>query len=305
MPCFHFNAWLHKQLYRGRESPDSILFCDLDGTLLKDGKAAGDFVHYWKTYEKENNAILVYNTGRPIEFVVQKVREGDLYPVEFTICSQGLNVYCNEELWQPWVARMRSLNYTIKLVDFIEDQLRNMDVKPCKLSVNRHDFCLRWWVYGGESLSQCVDIYLLVCKSVVTTPACSLLMWTAAEINERFSDNDVWKEWGIGCDLHTAQDQGSKAPAAQFLVDWFNQKSNGLSSENIIWAGDAMNDSGMVKTGWKGIVVGNSDKDLQVCARKENVCGGRTYVSALSTAQGVIEGLQWWSAQSFGFKNRR
>ena len=291
----YFRYWLEKHCQTRKECPDSVVFCDLDDTLLQKGQATGKFMPYWKIYEKQNNAALVYNTGRPMEFVAKKMREGELHFVEFVIANQGKNVYCNEKMWQPWVTRMRNFNFTIKLVDFIEDQIRNIDIEPCKLSVDRHGFSLRWWISGGESLSHCSEAYMRVCKYVVITKAASLWMYTEAEIEEEFSENDYWKQWGIECELQCAQDDGSKAPAAQFLMNWFNQQSNGISTMQAIWAGDGMDDEGMLTTGWQGIVVGNADEHLKVAARKANACGGQTYVSASPTGNGVVEGLRWWS----------
>ena len=281
-----------------KECPKIVFFCDLDNTLLENEQGAGRFLHYWKSYATKNDAALVYNTGRPLEFVEKKIREGQLHSTEFVISNNGLNVYCNGAMWPPWVTRMRGFNFTIKLVDFIEDQIRHMNIEPCKLSVDRHDFSLRWWVWGGESLSQCIETYLHVCKSVVTTPACSLWMYAKGELETMFIDNDRWKHWGIGCEMFCAEDQGSKAPAAKFLMKWFNQPSSSSSIYPLvqaIWAGDGMNDKGMLTTGWKGIVVGNGDDDLKVAARVDNACAGQTYVSESRTGDGVVEGLQWWS----------
>ena len=103
-------------LFEETEEPELIcvLFCDLDDTLMIKGKAAGNFRSYWNGYERKNNAALVYNTGRPMHFVARKIHEGELPPAEFVIANQGMNIYCNGQLWQPWVNRMRRLNFTIR-----------------------------------------------------------------------------------------------------------------------------------------------------------------------------------------------
>ena len=296
MVCAYLIPWLPKFLQRRKQCPENIFFCDLDDTLLKGNLHAGNFAPFWKySYEKQNKAVLVYNTGRPLEFVQQKISEGELLPVEFVIAGQGKNVYYKGELWQPWVTRMRSFNFTIEMVDVIESQLRKVDIAPSTVHWDRQDFSLRWFVAGGESLKECVKAYYKVYESVFVTPACWLWTYTEEEIEQQFSECDDWKEWGIGCELFCVQDHGSKAPAAEFLLNWFQQQSCGSCTPRAIWAGDGMNDEEMLYTGWRGIVVGNADEKLKNAARKANVGGTKAYLCTQPRGEGVIEGLKWWS----------
>ena len=134
------------------------------------------------------------------------------------------------------------------------------------------------------------------------TAACHLTKYDANEVEEHFGDNDYWQEYGIDCELNTAHDRGSKAPAAQFLLTWIGEQSKDDSTVQGIWAGDAMNDAGMLNTGWKGIVVGNADERLKKEARVLNESSGaeHVYLAARRAEEGVIEGMTYWTEHCTG-----
>ena len=250
-------------------------------------------MQYWrKHFVAQHSAALVYNTGRPIQFVLEKVRDGQLCPVEFVIANQGQNIYCNGKMWQPWVEHMRTCKFTIKLVDHVEELLRSVDVSPCTLTVDRHDFSLRFWIAGGESWLQCADRYRQVCLSVDSFPGCWLWTYSKDEIEKEFTKDDGWKHGGLGCELYCDRLKGSKAPGAQFLLRWFDQQSNDAVPVQAIWAGDGWNDEGMLSTGWKGIIPVNGVDELKEAAR-QNANGGYTFLSTLPTEEAVVEGLQF------------
>ena len=79
----------------------SMLFCDIDGTLLQRVKGPGLFMEYWKGYANRKQTILVYNTGQPLEFVLQKVADGEQFPAMMVIANQGASIYDGDSLWSP------------------------------------------------------------------------------------------------------------------------------------------------------------------------------------------------------------
>ena len=135
-----------------------MLFCDIDGTLLQRVKGSGLFMEYWKGYANTKQTILVYNTGRPLELVLQNVADGELYPAMMVIANQGANIYYGDSLWSPWVQYMAANGYTMELLDHMEEVVRGCDISPCQVQVERYDFSLRWWIKGGSSLEQCASM---------------------------------------------------------------------------------------------------------------------------------------------------
>ena len=95
------------------------------------------------------------------------INDGQLPRVDFAIGNQGQNIYDRGILWEPWIEYMRSVNFSLAKVNAIENVLRHVDVSPCSIQIDRHDFSLRWWVKGGSSWSDCATIYDRVCNDTV------------------------------------------------------------------------------------------------------------------------------------------
>ncbi len=71
---------------------EKIKMCvyDLDHTLLQGQQADREKVF---EFSKNNNHILVYSTGRPIQQVIPKITSGTLASPHYIVCNDGLHLY--------------------------------------------------------------------------------------------------------------------------------------------------------------------------------------------------------------------
>ena len=267
----------------------SMLFCDIDGTLLQRVRGPGLFMRYWIAYANTKQTILVYNTGRALEFVLQKVADGELFPAKMVIANQGANIYEGSSLWSPWVEYMAANGYTMELLDDIEKVVRECNISPCQVEVERFDLSLRWWIKGGSTLEQCASKYMLVCKALPMSSLYWLNVYTHQEIQEQFQEGD--QDWGIGCVMYSNLVKGSKASAAEFVERRITDQ--GKKTFLVMWAGDGENAMHMIETTFKGIVVNNAHPALIEACRQDRH-GDRIFRALADGENGVIEGLQYW-----------
>ena len=283
-----------KKVRDARSSLCAILFSDLDDTLLQRRHDSAEFMIFWAQYANEQQAELVYNTGRPCTFVQKLMHDGELPDVDFIIANQGHNIYYKGKLWDPWIRYMQSVNFLLSSVAHTADVLRHLDVTPCSIQIDHHDFFLRWWVKGGSSWNECANIYHRVCDSVPAFPSSRLYKYTPEEIATEFADNNWFEEYGMGCQLQSALIRDSKAPAAQFLYDHISRYCP--RRPLAMWAGDGDNDIGMLDTDVLAIVPYNACCGLKrACWQSEGTV--RTFLASSNFAQGVIEGLQHFADQ--------
>ena len=266
-----------------------MLFCDIDGTLLQRVKGPGLFMEYWKGYANRKQTILVYNTGRPLEFVLQKVADGELFPAMMVIANQGANIYYGDSLWIPWVEYMAASGYTMELLDQMEKVVCGCDISPCQVEVERFDFSLRWWIKGGSSLEQCASMYMLVCNALPLSSSYWLNVYTLQEIQEQFEE--WYQDWGIGCEVYPESVKESKAVAAEFVERRLTDQ--GAKPFLVMWAGDGKNDMHMIETTFKGIVVNNAHPALKEACRQDGY-RDRIFLALSAGENGVMEGLRYW-----------
>ena len=284
------------------ENVEEVVFLDLDNTLCGDDVAPEEFIKFWTSYAARRSAMLVYNTGRDQHQVNGWVQEGWLpKPSPFAINNDGANVYFDGQLWVPWAALLRTRQYTLAWVSYVEDLLLNMDVGNCKLRADRCDFNLRWWV-SGAGFEECIAHYCRVCDALPKMHGAFYHAYTKHELlhdplEECNSGKDWWKDRGIQASMKPAvAELHGKGVASTFLYEFLQDEFPTL--KRALWAGDGLNDMSMITcTTFDGILVANADRELKDAAAREK--GTRRIYEAKQTfAQGVIEGLVWHEQQN-------
>ena len=125
---------------RRRTCVDRILFSDLDNTLIGDDKKVEQqFIDEWLSYKKEHNAMLVYNTGRPLDQVLQWIEAKRLVPVQYVICNQGMNIYHNRQLFKPWMRFMENTKFELNVLDDLVKELATKNAKLIRDSDGKCD----------------------------------------------------------------------------------------------------------------------------------------------------------------------
>ena len=300
---------------RRRTCVDRILFSDLDNTLIGDeAKVEQQFIDEWLSYKKEHNAMLVYNTGRPLDQVLEWIEAKRLVPVQYVICNQGMNIYHNRQLFKPWMRFMENTKFELNVLDDLVKELATKNAKlirdsdgKCDLQIDRHDFMLRFFVFS-QDWELCKKHYTQICQQLEDTTHLPYKWWIFKDAELEEKDYFSWSRgessekqtgFSICCELLHDQLNSSKHVAARFLLQELQRQQ---ADRTIIpmWAGDGDNDLGMMRLHWRGIVVGNATKQLVDRANVQNSTIGpeRIYISQERNAEGVLDGLRYWKSNA-------
>ncbi|MFZ0544180.1 MAG: HAD-IIB family hydrolase [Candidatus Promineifilaceae bacterium] len=108
---------------------------------------------------------------------------------------------------------------------------------------------------------------------------------TYREVQQRLADSGLAAKaiFSAGRFLDLIAANGGKGEAIRFL-----QKQVGVPPEQVVVAGDSGNDVEMFVSPFRGIIVGNADKDLM------RLSGSHIYKATQFHAGGLLEGLHYW-----------
>lgn len=238
--------------------PIRLFASDLDGTLLGKLDAAQAFRETWNRQPEASRPLLCYNTGRLLDDVLSLVREKLLPPPDYLICGVGTLIYD--------FRRKRELKSFLTVLEegwdlaavetVVRSVLPEAERQPAH---NQTSYKSSWYLANAtpedlERLDEALEA-------------------AGQGINIVYSSSR---------DLDVLPKFANKGNALSWLI-----KHLEIPRESVLAAGDTGNDSAMLlKSGVKGIVVGNAQPELL-----EAVIGKEVFMARECFADGVLEGL--------------
>ena len=228
-----------------------LLATDLDGTFL-----AGQNLHKQKLYSiiRERNDIrLIFVTGRGLETVIPVLDDEEIPRPEYIICDVGATIV-NGDTLKP----------ILPLQTYIEDI----------------------WPGGVYVHNKIKEVKGLCLQEVPQSRRCSYYYNDDTDfthLNEiaRSVNCDVIKSAGKYVDIlpHGI----NKGYSLKQLINLLN-----IPAEYILVAGDTLNDLSLYKTGYKGVVVGDAEKNLLEATKNMD----HVYHANKPGCGGILESLE-------------
>lgn len=234
---------------------------DLDGTLAGDRQASRRFAEYWQSLEEVSRPVLVYNSGRLIEDIMEFVSEEGLPEADYLIGGVGTMISAASA---PHIAA----EYTSSLDDGYDARriAELLDVRPeLARQPERYQHAHKSsWYFHDASLDHIEQI----------------------EKELKASGLSVRLVYSSGRDLDVLPANADKGKALAWLCDRLD-----IALDEVVVAGDTDNDRGMfMLEGVRGIIPGNALGELTRFSDRD----GRIFRADRHRADGVIEGLSHW-----------
>jgi sucrose-6F-phosphate phosphohydrolase len=233
----------------------SLLVSDLDGTLLGDDRALGEFLDWYRT--REDRLGVVYSSGRFFDSIRESIEVYGLPEPDGIICGVGTEIHDlrrgervanwprNGDRWDAAVVRT------------VCAALVELEEQPGFL-LSRHKVS-----YYGHDLD---EAYLRGLEQQLTE-----------------AGQAVSIVYSSSRDLDILPVGTNKGTAAAFLADHW-----GVPHRQVVVAGDTGNDADMFRGDFRGIVVGNAFSELRALR------GANIYHAKAEFAAGVLEGVRYW-----------
>lgn len=237
-----------------------VVVADLDGTLVGDAAALERFAA-WHA-ENHRGHRLVYATGRLWPSIEQLFSVTALPVPDAAIAAVGTEIRDRSgQHWPGWADRMD---------DFDADAIR--------LALGRLD-----WL---SLQSEAAQTHLKASYDLV-----GLTESQEAEIVETLAREGLVGRivYSAGLHLDVIPPSAGKGMAARFLADSWR-----VPPEEVMVFGDTGNDADLFQHGFRGTVVGNALPELV------DVIGHDVYQSGLAFADGVLDGISYWSSEDAG-----
>lgn len=232
---------------------DFVLATDLDGTFLGGSEAQRAELYRFLNTQRERS-LLVFVTGRELEFILPLCEQPGFPRPDFIIGDVGTTVVHGTTLEpvqevQTWIeARWNNANARVKAMLADEPGLRLQDVEP-ERRVS--------YYYDPEVLKPSTLAKIETAGFDVITSADEYL--------------DVMPK-GV-----------SKGPTLLKFIE-----AQGLHRDDVVTAGDTLNDLSLFETGLQSIAMGNSEEKLVSAIRDLP----NAYHSPGPGAAGILDGLQ-------------
>lgn len=253
---------------RRRLKPIALLSSDLDGTLAGDAPATSRFRLKWQALDPEHRPVLVYNSGRLADDILNFVDEVGLPPPDYVI--GGVGTMLAGPRHTPRLANFPELSHftqrfsegwSLEKVDAVLGPLKDTVRQP---DGYQHAFKSSWYLLDASP------------------EALASIEHALAE-----AGLSVTMVYSSGRDLDILPRSADKGQALAWLCNEL-----GIGLDEVVVAGDTNNDRSMFELpAARGIVVANALPELLDMARDNPLI----YSAKTPFALGVVEGLVHWS----------
>lgn len=247
---------------RRRLKPIALLSSDLDGTLAGDTPATSRFRLKWEALDPEHRPVLVYNSGRLADDILNFVDEVALPAPDYVIGGVGTMLAGprHTSLLGHFAQRF-SEGWSLEKVDAVLGSLKDTVRQP---DGYQHAFKSSWYLLDASPET------LATIERALAEAGLSVTM-----------------VYSSGRDLDILPRSADKGQALAWLCNEL-----GIGLDEVVVAGDTNNDRSMFGLpGARGIVVANALPELLDMARDNPLI----YSAKQQFALGVVEGLVHWS----------
>jgi len=236
---------------------------DLDGTLAGNRQAARRFAEYWHSLEDVSRPVLVYNSGRLIEDIMEFVSEEGLPEADYLIGGVGtmISAASAPHLTAEYSGSLED-GYDARRIAELLDARPELVRQPERYQ-HAHKSS---WYFHDASLDHIEQI----------------------EKELKASGLSVRLVYSSGRDLDVLPGNADKGKALAWLCGRL-----GIALDEVVVAGDTDNDRGMfMLEGVRGIIPGNAYFELRRLAEERD----NVFLADRARADGVIDGLRHWRA---------
>ncbi|TIT02904.1 HAD-IIB family hydrolase [Mesorhizobium sp.] len=248
--------------------PIALLSSDLDGTLAGHAPATSRFRSKWEALAPEHRPILVYNSGRLADDILNFVDEIGLPAPDYVIGGVGTMLAGPRHSSRP--ARVTDLEHftqrfsegwSLEKIDAVLGSLKDTVRQP---DGYQHAFKSSWYLHDASP-----DALASIERALVEAGLSVTMVYSS------------------GRDLDILPRSADKGQALAWLCNEL-----GISLDEVVVAGDTNNDRSMFDLpGARGIVVANALPELRDMAQDNPLI----YNAKEQFAFGVVEGLVHWS----------
>ncbi|TIO11240.1 MAG: HAD-IIB family hydrolase [Mesorhizobium sp.] len=241
--------------------PIALLSSDLDGTLAGHPPATSRFRSKWEALDPEHRPLLVYNSGRLADDILNFVDDVGLPAPDYVIGGVGTMLAGPRHTSRlEHFAERFSEGWSLEKVDAVLGSLKDTVRQP---DVYQHAFKSSWYLHDASSDD------LAGIERALDEAGLSVTMI-----------------YSSGRDLDILPRSADKGQALAWLCNEL-----GIGLDEVVVAGDTNNDRSMFDLpGARGIVVANALPELRDMARDNPLI----YNAKEQFALGVVEGLVHW-----------